>query len=92
MAIQLAPWFAPATPTQIVDTPTGGRTAANWCQQQIAWNPEKKRVVGRVGRKDNENCNRVERSAGCGVDWDGVDKSRVSGGGAARSGEEEPGG
>eukprot|EP00959_Pyramimonas_sp_CCMP1952_P261596 5469491-Pyramimonas_sp.AAC.1 len=47
-----------------VDTPTAGRTAANWRQKQISWNLEKKRDVGGAARKDSENCKRVERSAG----------------------------
>eukprot|EP00959_Pyramimonas_sp_CCMP1952_P091856 1922946-Pyramimonas_sp.AAC.1 len=51
----------------------GGRTAANWRQEQISWNPEKKWDLGRVGRKDCDNCNRVERGAGMwsGLGWSG---------------------
>eukprot|EP00959_Pyramimonas_sp_CCMP1952_P404142 8468435-Pyramimonas_sp.AAC.1 len=56
----------------VVDTPTGGRTAANWRQKQISWNPGRKRDVGRVARKGSENCNRVERGAGT---WSGLGRS-----------------
>eukprot|EP00959_Pyramimonas_sp_CCMP1952_P144201 3019055-Pyramimonas_sp.AAC.1 len=49
-------------------------------------------TLGEKGGKIMSTATASRGARGCGVDWDGVDKSRVSGGGAARSGEEEPGG
>eukprot|EP00959_Pyramimonas_sp_CCMP1952_P370628 7762378-Pyramimonas_sp.AAC.1 len=58
----------------------------------MPWSPEKKRGVGKVGRRSNGNCSRAEKSAGMWNVLGGLDKSRVSGGGAAKSGEKEPAG
>eukprot|EP00959_Pyramimonas_sp_CCMP1952_P441082 9234147-Pyramimonas_sp.AAC.2 len=49
-------------------------------------------MLGERGGRTARTATASKGTRGCGVNWDGMDKSRVSGGGEARSGEEEPGG
>eukprot|EP00959_Pyramimonas_sp_CCMP1952_P322899 6756786-Pyramimonas_sp.AAC.1 len=62
--------------------PRGGAQLRTGVRNRFRGTQKKERDVWRAGREDNDNFNRVEGGAGaCGLDWGGVDVSRVSGGG-----------